>query len=122
MKILKKTIFIFIFSSFCLSIFGVSTESTIEKYRESVFAFPTQSSINEFKDFLNECSENNRSLSLQIYCEAHIIDLEWTYEDLSTEKYIEISSKLVKKAIDKGVNDKFSFHAVLNLIWALDYL
>ena len=53
---------------------------------------------------------------------AHIIDLEWTFEDLSTEKFIEISSKLVQKAIDKGVNDKFSFHAVLNLIDALNYL
>ena len=121
MKILKKII-IFLVLGFCLSIFGQSIESKIEKYSESVYAFPTQMSINEFKDFLKECSQNNQSLSIKIYCEAYMLDLELFYEDLSPEKYIESSSKLVQKAIDQGVNDKFSFHAVLNLIHSLDYL
>ena len=90
MKILKKII-IFLVLGFCLSIFGQSIESKIEKYSESVYAFPTQMSINEFKDFLKECSQNNQSLSIKIYCEAYMLDLELFYEDLSPEKYIESS-------------------------------
>ena len=119
--------FIFIFFiSFGFQIHADQIKPDIENrlviLDSEVWRFPTESKINEYKNFLEDCIKKEDFPSLVIYCKSFRESLNWNFYDLSDEEYFNNSLALVEYSLEKNLKNKYTFHAVLNLVRVLNWI
>ena len=118
--------YIYFFISFGFQIHADQIKPEIENrlviLESEVWRFPTESKINEYKNFLEDCIKKKDFPSLEIYCKSFREGLNWTFYDLSDEEYFNNSLALVEYSLEKNLKNKYTFHAVLNLVQALNWI